>query len=226
MSDRPRDASLEDVFDQWIDGMLDGIRVMMPGKVVSYDKVLQCVTVQPLIQDGELDPITGERVVKTISVLNDVPVSFYGAPRARITFPIKPGDLCMLQFSSSAVTRFFLGKGAVTDPGDDRRHDINDAVALFGLHTFGAVPTTAPDDAMVIHVDGIKLKLGGPTGTEPTLKATTFLSAMDTLIQAIGTAVGGIPGGTAAGTAITTAFNVFSASLLRASYKTASTEVK
>lgn len=216
MSDRPRDASLEDVFDQWIDGMLDGIRVMLPAMVQSYDKDLQCVTVQPLIQDGELDPITGERVARTIAAVNDVPVSFYGAPRARITFPISKGDLCMLVFSSSAVTRFFLGKGGgAIDPGDDRRHDINDAVALFGLHTFGAVPTSAPDDAMVVHVDDIKLKLGGPTGTQPTIMIDDWETAFDAVI----TAIAAIPGGSG----VTTAWSTFKTVANR---KTTKTEVK
>lgn len=230
MSDAPRDPSLEHVLGAFAEGALYGVRVGLPGKITAYDADKQFASVQPLIQDRELAD-DDEYIPKTIPEIHTCPVLFLGNARGRVTFPVAVGDLCYIMFASSSISRWFKkGGSSPVDPGDDRRHDINDAIVLVGMHTQGSVPTTAPTDALVLHAGaGTKVKVGGPSGTEPTLMATSFLDALDTLVQAIATAVGGINtlgAGTAAGTAITGAFNSFSAALLRSAYTTDKTEVK
>jgi hypothetical protein len=54
------------------------------------------------------------------------------------------------------------------DPGDDRRLDVNDAVALVGWHNFKPTPGSAPTDAIVFHCGaGVTVKLGGADASEP-----------------------------------------------------------
>lgn len=207
-------------------GVLDGVFVALPGKVTAYDKTTQRADVQPLIQRG----YRGEdqkRAVKRLPVASDVPVMFLGSAEGRITTPVKKGTRVLLVFSSSSIARW-KSIDDECDPGDDRRHALADAIAIVGL--YAKPPTSAPDDAIVLHAgNGIKVKIGGDSGTQKTLMADSFLGALDSLIEAIGTAVGGMTaasGGPAAGTAIAGALESFQNAVTRAGYKTSKTEVK
>lgn len=166
MSDDPRDPSLTDLLELVREQTLEGIRTNLPGVIVAYDKDKQRASVQVLIQDlhvPEVESNGGEDLVPTtVPVLTDVPVLHAGVPRGRITFPVKVGDYCLVSFCSSAIPGWLaLGGGSPINPGDPRRHDLSDAVAILGQHNFAEIPTDAPDDAVVVHAgSGITIKLG------------------------------------------------------------------
>lgn len=184
MSDEPRDTPLEHLLDVFGQGLLYGLRTSLPGKITAYDATKQKASVKPLIKDGHLAE-DETRVVKSLPEVHGVPVMFLGPARARTTWPVAVDDLCLVFFTSSSIRRW-LQSGGEVDPGDDRRHDINDAIALVGLHNFGDIPTSAPTDAYVVHCDtGVKAKIGGPTGTEPTLMGDTYRTAEDNLLTAL-----------------------------------------
>lgn len=204
-------------------GTLDSVFVALPGKVTAYNATTQRADVQPLIQKG----YRGEdqkRAVKRLPVANDVPVMFLGSAEGRTTYPVKKGTRVLLIVCSSSIARWKSIDDEV-DPGDDRRHSLADAIAIVGL--YARPPTSAPVNAIVLHAGtGITVKIGGDTGTQKTLMADSFLTALDTLVASISSAVGLISGGSAAATAITTALNVFKLTATRTAYKTAKTEVK
>ncbi len=184
MSDEPRDPELENVLRMFGESILFGVRVSMPGRITAYDADLQKCSVKPLIKDARLDE-KDERVAQSLPEVHGVPVIHFGPARGRITFPVAVGDLCLIMFCSSSIDRWLLVGGEV-DPGDDRRHDLNDAVALVGLHNFKSIPTEAPTDALVLHAGlGIVVKIGGPTGTEPTIMGTTYRAAEDNYFTAL-----------------------------------------
>ncbi len=223
-ADEPIDPSLESLMLAFCKLSLDGVRVMLPGVVTSYDPATQKASVQPQVMHARVDEDTGERRADPLPEVHDAPVMFLGPARGRITWPVAVGDKCAVFYASSSISRW-VTTGRLLDPGDDRHHDLSDAVVLVGLHDFAHVPTDAPTDAVVLHAgDGVTVKIGGSSGTEKTFKADTFLDALDTLVAAIASAVGSISGGTAAGTAITTAKGVFDTAVAAA--KTDKTEVK
>lgn len=181
----------------------------LPGQVVAYDPTRQSVDVLPLIQDAFIDE-DGERKTERLPVLNDVPLMFPGAGSYRITFPIEVGDQVLLVFCSSSIARWKLVGGEI-DPGDDRRHDINDAIAIPGLHSFagssGGGP--APTSAMVLHGDEIKL---GEAASQAVILGNTYRSAEDTLLTALdtfATTVGAAIGNTLAAATLNSAINTF-----------------
>lgn len=70
----------------------------MPGKIVEYFPETQLATV--LISNAETYSTSSEDQQQvTRSVIEDVPVYTSGGGFWHITFPIKPGDNCLLQFS-------------------------------------------------------------------------------------------------------------------------------
>lgn len=180
MSDETRTPSLDHVLDLLVEEALDNARSMLPGRVTDYDEDRQCVSVQILIKTGHVDA-DGDRVVRTIGEIHEVPVWFLGAQAGgRITVPVAKGDTGMLVFASMSIARWKL-KGGLVDPGDDRRHDLNDCFFMPGGHDFAHVPTTAPTNAIVTHG---KTKLGGPTGTSKVVVETALTQFCQALVNA------------------------------------------
>ncbi len=162
-----------------------GLRVSLPGRIVSYDPRLQRADVQPLIMDGYEDE-DGSRVSEALPIVTDVPVCFPGGGGYRITFPIKAGDTVELRFMSSSIARW-KRTGGLVDPADDRRHALPDAIAIPALHDYAHVPTAAPIDALVVH--GESIKLGGPAATDRVARQSD-LEALRNIIGGVGDSAG------------------------------------
>jgi hypothetical protein len=180
MRDDTRNPDLTTVLHAFFENKIDGLRVALPGRIEAYDAATQRASVQPLVKHAHFDE-TDTRVATSLPQIHSVPVMFLGPARGRITWPVASGDTALLVFASSSIARWLYVGGEV-DPGDDRRHDINDAVAIVGLHDFAHVPTTAPTDAIVTH--GLS-RIGGPDATE----AIVVQSALDQFTGALEAAI-------------------------------------
>lgn len=202
--DEPREPSLEHVIQLALEAHLDGVRVGLPGIITEYDKDQQRASVQPLVQHGYV--LDGVRRVETLPIIHDTPVRFPGAGTTRTTYPVKVGTIGWINFASSSLA-VYLETGGIVDPDDDRRHDINDAVFEPGLHTFNAVPSTAPDDAMVHWAGDFDVRIGGYDSVEPIMLGDQTATALDTFATAVGTALAAVgltgPAAVAFGNAVT-----------------------
>lgn len=163
-----------------VKAQLSQARVALPARVESYDASTQQATVQPLIYEGYQDE-TGERQAERLPVVTGVPVVFPGSGGFRVTFPVAVGDTVLLVFASSSIDRW-LALGGEVDPIDDRRHNISDAIAIPGLHSFASPLANAPTSTMSLGNDN-----GGPTieisatdiqvgGSSPLVLRSEFLS--------------------------------------------------
>ena len=139
--------TLAHVLDLAISGAMDEVRVALPGRVTAYNSSTQRVDVQPLVKDG-FEAEDGTRQTTRLPVIPDVPVVFPGSGAFRVTFPISVGDNILLVFSSSSIARWKASGGEV-DPGDDRHHQLSDAVAIPGLQASPA--TNASTTNMELH---------------------------------------------------------------------------
>ncbi len=158
--------SLETIFDLALSKRLKDVRVSIPGRIERYNPSTQKADVQPLVMEEYVDDL-GDRQVKPLPVCTNVPVLFPGVGSWRITGPVHTGDTVMLLFSSSSIDRW-AARGGMVDPQDDRHHDLSDAVAIPGLYDFAHLPTDAPNDAVVVHADA--LKLGGSDASDPVVR--------------------------------------------------------
>ena len=119
------------------------LRSSIPGKVVSFDPVKQTCVVQPIIQELMLTPppSTSQNpspgssqnipTAVTIAPIQDVLIMMMRVPGWSITLPIVVGTECLLVFSDTCIDGWWL-TGAISPPYDRRRHDLSDAIALFG----------------------------------------------------------------------------------------------
>ncbi len=214
----PQTMLLEDVVTSAMDAVLQNVWTSMPARVETYDPVLQRANVQLVVKNASVAE-GGERRSEKIAVINAVPVVYASGGGFRQIFPLVRGDTVLLVFTSRSLDRW-LSKGGVVDPVFDHHHDLSDAVALAGLRDFAHPLTNVPTDhasigyesGATIELRSNEIRVGGDVGTEPTLMASTFLSKLKDLLDAIATAVGtsgSDVGATAAAGDITTAINTF-----------------
>ncbi|HEY1645877.1 MAG TPA: Gp138 family membrane-puncturing spike protein [Candidatus Saccharimonadales bacterium] len=118
------------------------LRCAMPGRVVSFDAVKQTCVVQPLIQELVLKPPPGAQTGpqyttqniptnETIKPIQDVPIIMMRVPGWSITLPITRGTECLLIFNDMCIDGWWQN-GQIAPQFDRRRHDLSDAMALFG----------------------------------------------------------------------------------------------
>lgn len=158
--------------------MMEDVHTSMPGEVNNFDG--KFATVKPLIKKVFID---GD--VLDLPNLVKVPIIFPRTKTSGIVFPISRGDGVLLLFTERAIERW-KSTGSASEPGDPRRFDLSDAVAIPGLFSEAQDALSSSDSALEIHNSGqtitIKkngdLEIGGSN-----LKALVneaFLTAYDT----------------------------------------------
>lgn len=187
---------IESVLMSIADSRVAAIHKAMPGRVESFDPSTQKATIQPLIKRARIDE-EGARQVDAIAPVVNVPVMFPGAGGYRITFPVNRGDIVLLIIADSSLD-LWLAHGGLVDPGDDRRNDISDGIAIPGLYNFANLPTDTSQSAMVLHGD---IRLGSSGATD----RVALMSDLVILKNAIATITAATNGATAMASADTAA---------------------
>ena len=103
----------------------------MPCVVQAYNKEKQTVDCQPLIRDRIIQE-TGQIQYVQYPLLINVPVVQYTFGSAKLRFPIKEGDECLVIFSDLAIDNWWI-EGSIQNPVEQRRHDLSDGFAIFGI---------------------------------------------------------------------------------------------
>jgi Phage protein Gp138 N-terminal domain len=182
------------------------LRSAMPGIVVSFDPVKQTCVVQPAIQEivmlpppastggaagaaaavgsaGATGPVPFTQNIPTpvtIKPLLDVPIFMMRVPGWSITLPIAEGTECLLIFNDSCIDGWWQS-GGVQPQMDRRRHDLSDAMALFGPWSQPNVLTSYSTTSMQIRSDDltvvVDLKPGQITVTAPTVDVAASTAA-------------------------------------------------
>jgi hypothetical protein len=116
------------------------MRSSIPGIVRAFDPVKQTCTVEIAIQEYAMQPPQGDNLLGStqnvptptaIDLLYNVKIVMTRVPGWSITMPITPGTECLLVFSDMCIDGWWQ-TGQVSVQMDRRRHDLSDAIALFG----------------------------------------------------------------------------------------------
>lgn len=170
---------LVEILRQAIENAQSRFWTALPGRVESYDETAQRASVQPLVKNIYYDE-NEERVAERLPMIGDVPVMFIGPGGARITFPLSKGDTGLLVFTSCSLDKWLTGDGREVDPFHERRNHLGDAIFIPGL--FAKPPTSAPTNAMVVHVN--QLLLGGDDASDPIVRKSDLQGIYDALTNA------------------------------------------
>lgn len=203
---------LEDVISSAVDTVLQGVWTALPGIVESFENPSRA-NIRAAVKSAYINE-SGDPITEEVAVFTAVPVMQPGGSGFRSYCPLAKGDAVMLVMSSRSMDQW-LAKGGVVEPGFTHHHHISDAVAFTGLRDFAHPLKNAPldhasigyDEGATIEFRPSEIRLGGDSAVEPTFKANTFMTALNTMLAAIGSAVGSVPGASAAITAATTAFD-------------------
>lgn len=151
--DQQLTATQEEAHAAQIEGRLKDLHTCLPGIIASFYPDTQTASVQPAIKR-----IFTEKGAVNLPLCVDVPVQFPGGGDFFLTFPVKPGDECMLHFSERCID-FWHTNGGVQLPGEYRLHDLSDAMATVGINS-------QPRKIGAFNIDGTELR---------TREGTTFV---------------------------------------------------
>ena len=189
--------TLQGVLQGAMRAALGNLRQCLPARVDAYDETKRRVTVTPLILEGYTDA-EGQRRAEQIPPITNVPVIFPGSGKTRLRWPIAVGDTVLLLFASTSLDRWLV-RGGTVDPADDRRHDLNDCIAMPGFSDFAH----AGDASVMIEFVGNTVKVGGnsPLATKADIDALAAYIAVHVHPSNGAPPTGPVP--SAAGTLIT-----------------------
>lgn len=121
------------------------LRVALTCVVVAFDAAAQTVVLQPTIREnvkvntpdgsGNFIPVS---TPTALPLLVDVPVALPRGGGFTLTLPILPGDECVVLFTDSCFNAWWANGVGDGSPGklqnqeEVRRHDLSDAIAIFG----------------------------------------------------------------------------------------------
>ncbi|EPT4022331.1 Gp138 family membrane-puncturing spike protein [Enterobacter roggenkampii] len=185
-----------------------GIRVAMPGIVVSFDDDAVTAVIQPAIKGYEPDA-NGNQISISMPQLVDVPVAFPRGGGVTLTFPVKPGDECELIFNDRCID-FWWQNGGEQEPVHPRQHHIGDAVALLApMSQAKKISGISTDAAQLRSDDGStyfelnpttqKIKIAAPGGLEVITPLANFSEKVTVhgLLSWLGGMVGSVVSGVA-----------------------------
>lgn len=121
-------------------GERSDIWTTLPGIIESFNPETMTCEVQPAIQILYTSPIDGTKEWKTIPLCVDCPVQFPSAGGVTITFPIKNGDECIIQFSARCIDAWWQQGGIQPQPFI-RMHDLSDGFVIPGIKSIPKVIT-------------------------------------------------------------------------------------
>lgn len=120
---QPTLASLLASFQQ---NVMSSLNCHQVGEIISFDSNRQTAEVSI-----KMTYVVNDTIVE-YPLLIDCPCIVLGGGPGRLTFPIQPGDGCLVLFNDRDIDNWFVG-GQTMPPRTKRKHSFSDAIALVGL---------------------------------------------------------------------------------------------
>lgn len=161
---RDRSDSFEETLRAMFDDFRSGQFTSMPARVVSYDAQKQTISAQPTIKAYVLQK-DGTSKATEYPVIPDIPVQFPGSGGQTMTFPVKAGDECLLNFCSRSQDSW-QQSGGVQAPMDTGMNNLSNAFAMLGFRSNPRALTNVSTDATEVRSDdgNTKISLSGAGG--------------------------------------------------------------
>ncbi len=128
-----RDQDGEEMIRAALDDFKSGLWTSAPGIVKSYNAEKQTISVQLSVKTSQRMPDGSVKQV-SIPVLQDVPVQFPGGGGHSMTFPVKPGDECLVNFSCRNPDAW-QQSGGEQAPVDAGTHSLSHGFAMLGFRS-------------------------------------------------------------------------------------------
>ncbi|MDT6962901.1 Gp138 family membrane-puncturing spike protein [Cupriavidus sp. SZY C1] len=189
-------------------GLRADIWTAIPGIIQSFDPDEMTCRVQPAIK-ANVRQKDGAVVSVALPLLGDCPVQFPSGGNCSLTFPVSPGDECLVVFSSRCIDAWWQS-GGVQEQAEQRMHDLSDGFVLLGFRSKPrALPNVSTTATQLRSESGTtyiemnptlqKVKIVAPGGFDVVAPLSTFSAAVT--ITGLLTFVGGLVGSAVSGAA-------------------------
>ncbi|MDY4387905.1 Gp138 family membrane-puncturing spike protein [Pectobacterium aroidearum] len=122
--------SEQDLIGTVMNRVMSNLRVAMPGIIQSFNPEDVTCVVQPSNTGHDTDS-RGNKESNPLPLLVDVPVVFPHGGGCTLTFPVSPGDECLIIFADRCID-FWWQSGGIQEPVSDRMHSLSDAFVIVG----------------------------------------------------------------------------------------------
>jgi hypothetical protein len=193
------DYNLRDVLDLHTREVLLATNCHGIATVQSFDAETQTVTATMNYKKKSLKADSSgvyREVYESYPLITSCPVVVLRGGLARMTFPIAPGDICVILFNDRDMDRWFSG-GQVMPPETNRLHYFTDAIALIGISSLANSLLDYDEERAVISNAASKVALG-PVLIEISNELTSLgeimtdlMTTMTTLLTAMSSATAG-----------------------------------
>ncbi len=116
-----------------LDGKQAQMWTALPCIIQSFNPVAMTCEVQPTI-NGIVRQQDGTSKEVKMPLLLDCPVFFPGGGGVTLTFPIKPGDECLVIFASRCIDAWWQ-QGGIQGQAELRMHDLSDGFVFAGVRS-------------------------------------------------------------------------------------------
>lgn len=141
---------------KFFEGQANNMFTSIPAVVVGVKSLGEKrLDVQPMVDIRTPDGATEKGLPPILNVPLQMPCTASGG----LTYPIEVGDSVLLVFSSRGIDTWKRGDGSLSAPSTLRTFDIQDAVAIAGVHPFIQSPNSpskrsqshSTDDVVLVH---------------------------------------------------------------------------
>jgi len=192
------------------DHEISNIHTALPGHIVKYDPVLQKADVKPDIKKKYYNGYSQD-----MPIISNVPIVFPRSSKAFIKFPLEPNDGLLLIFSERSLERW-LSLGGTVEPGNNRKFDISDCIAIPGAFSF-AQPIPDSSNNLVVKYNDASYVINNDNKIAAGNSAEELLDLIVTLLDTIKSITYGgnalDPGGVAQIDALKTRFDTIKGTL-------------
>lgn len=184
----PQELTLKDLLDLHKKDIFLNLNCHAVATIVAFDPELQTATAtinytRTFFEKGANGQAVNPTQVK-FPALVDCPVMFLGGGATSLTFPVEPGNECLVLFNDRAIDNWFQS-GQVTPLSSSRLHSFSDAILLVGLRS---TPNVIPDfdtTRAALSYEG-----GGKVGVGPSkVLVGNAVTTLNTLLQNLVTAI-------------------------------------
>ncbi len=137
-------GGLPGLIRQGITNYMKDMHTCLPGRIIEFNPETQTAKVQLLIKR-----IFKNDIIRDLPQLINVVVWQLKAGDFTITFPIKPGNECLVLFSERSLDSWFK-TGQAKAPTNTRMHSLSDAICLVGMSSEPNVITEYDPDNLQI----------------------------------------------------------------------------
>lgn len=183
--------------------ILQSLRVCLPGIVQTFYADTQTVDVQITTNEYAWynTPTSGSDLLnlgttaQRLPLLSGIPIFIPNGGGLNLTFPIAAGDECLVMFADTPLSVWFQNGGLDNQPIDQRRHNLSDGVAIFGVRSQprllsdysttsaqlrtddGETLVDVADGQITVQADTVLIKAGSVTIEPPSGSATIIVNA-------------------------------------------------